>query len=230
VQQDSWDRSGESAAETLKVPGRHRGNAPRDAAKTIVAGANLEQYWSMARILLIACVLAAAGATTAKAQDAGPQTRMILGAGLGIAGGDAETRPVPGIAGHAGLAHQRGPLVFSFRLASTRGASTMRPVPGGGTLHDRYDELGVLAGYAIRRRPGSQAVLAAGVAAVAGERVTEGGFANRRFSTRVGIPIQLDISNPYGARSLGFALHANFNAEEPFGTMTVLYIIGRPER
>jgi hypothetical protein len=183
----------------------------------------------MRRIILLACLLLLTSGAPAWAQG-GTDTRMVLGAGFGFAGGDGPTKAGAGVTAHAGLSHQRGPLVFALRAGSMAGGSTGQRIPGGGTLHDRFDELGLLAGYEIFRQPGSHAVLSAGIAAVAGERVALDGRGNRPFATRPGIPLQLDISNPDAARSVGLGVHVNLNAEEVFGTMTVRYLIGRGAR
>jgi hypothetical protein len=71
----------------------------------------------MAKILLIACVLAITGATSARAQEGQTRTRLVLGAGLGIAGGDTETEAGTGITGHAGWSAPR----FLVRLDSRNG-------------------------------------------------------------------------------------------------------------
>jgi hypothetical protein len=191
----------------------------------------MHKFWC----LLLLSATAAAHAQPALAQpnpteEERPPPRIVLGAGFGFAGGDGPTRAGRGLTGHAGLAQQRGPIVFALRFGMTAGGNTGKRVSGGGTLHDRFDEAAVLAGYEIHREPGSQVVLSTGIAVVSGERVAPDGRANRSFPTRIGVPIHLDLGKPGGGRSLGLGVHVNVNAEQLFGTVTIRYLIGRAER
>lgn len=182
----------------------------------------------MRTTMAICVILLLAGAAPASAQAARQTSWVILGGGASLAGGDDETSSGVGLAGHVGLAHQRGPFLVSFRAGMNGGGTTGEHVGGGGTLRDRFDEVALLAGYAVHRAEGSQVVLSTGIAAVSGERVgaIDLGRGNVPFDTRIGLPLQLDIWNPAAATSFGISLHANFNAEEVFGALTVTYLIG----
>ena len=161
-------------------------------------------------------------------QDIAPHTRVVVGAGVSFAGAGPASRAGPGLAGHVGLRHQRGGYVFSARAGMIGGGSSPIRIPGG--LRDRFDELAIMAGYAVHEGEGSQVVISAGLAAVSGERVetgSDGGAATVPFATRIGLPFQLALSAPGATSGLGLAVHLNVNPEEVFGAVTATYLIGR---
>jgi hypothetical protein len=172
----------------------------------------------MCRILVL-CVLAAlAMARPGHAQDEPPHTRLVLGLGINIAGGDSLTRAGPGPAGQLGLIHQRDKLAFAIRLTSNSSGSEALSVPVG--TGDHFDEFALMAGYSVYRSEKSQMVLTSGVAYISGER------SNVEFETTIGVPIQLLISAPGGRSGFGLSLNANLNREEVFGGFTVTYLLG----
>ena len=176
------------------------------------------------------CVLAALlQARPAQAQGERAHTQVVLGGGVSFAGGSPPTSAGAGLAGHAGLRHQREDLVFSVWAAMHHGGSAPATVPGG--LRDSFDELALMAGYAVHRSGNSQVVLSAGIASVSGERVGTGpapffGQANVPFKTRIGFPLQMTLSAPGGGSGFGLTAHANLNPEEVFGAVMVTYLIG----
>ena len=177
------------------------------------------------------CVLAApVVAGPVQAQGERVHTQGAVGGGLSFAGGSPPTSAGAGLAGHAGLRHQRENLVFSVRAGTNYGGTAPTDLAGG--LRDRFDEVALMVGYALlHREGGSQVVLSAGVASVSGERVGTGpapffGTGNVPFKTRVGIPLQMSFSAPGGGSGFGLTAHANLNPEEVFGAVTATYLIG----
>lgn len=178
--------------------------------------------------MAMVCVLAALGvAGPVQAQDESVHTELVVGGGVSFASGSADTGTGMGLAGHAGLRHQRQSLVFSVRA----GTNYSGPAPTPSLAHhpwDRFDEIALMAGYAVRSGD-LQAVLSTGVAAVSGERAwtapaPDSGTTNARFKTRVGIPLQLAFSALGGSR-LGLTAHANLNPEKVFWAVTATYVI-----
>ncbi len=180
------------------------------------------------------CVLAAlVVARPVQAQDERVHTRLVVGGGVSFAGGDSVTIGGHGLAGHVGLKHQRESLVFSIRVGTNYGGIARTSHAGGllaGRLRDRFDEVALMAGYAVYKSENSQVVLSAGVASVSGERVGTGpaphfSTTNVPFKARVGVPLQMTISAPGGGSGFGLTAHANLNPEEVFGAVTVTYLI-----
>lgn len=164
-----------------------------------------------------------------QAQGERIHTHLVVAGGVGFAGGDSVTGAGHGLAGHVGLKHQRERLVFSIRAGTNYGGTAPNNILGG--LRDRFDEVALLAGYAVHKSENSQVVLSAGVASVSGERVGTGaapafGTTNVPFKARVGVPLQMTISAPGGGSGFGLTAHANLNPEEVFGAVTVTYLIG----
>lgn len=168
-----------------------------------------------------------------QAQGDRVHTHLVVAGGVSFAGGDSATDAGPGLAGHVGLKHQRERLVFFLRAGTNYGGTAPVDIPGG--LRDRFDEVALLAGYAVHRSATSQVALAAGIASVSGERVGTGpapafGTTNVAFRARVGVPLQMTISGPGGGSGFGLTAHANLNPEEAFGAVTVTYLIGLGNR
>jgi hypothetical protein len=186
---------------------------------------------SAARRLAMLCFLGAlAVAKPIQAQTEHSHTRLVLGGGFSFAGGDPVTRGGPGLAGHLGLQHQRGSLLFSLRVGTNYGGIAPLRVPFG-ALPDRFDEFALTAGHAVHRSENSQVVLLAGVASVSGERVGTGpfGLTNVPFKTTIGVPIQMTVSAPRDS-GFGLAAHINLSPEQVFGTVTVIYLIASGRR
>lgn len=194
--------------------------------------------FATSRITTCSVLAAVVVASPVQAQDERAHTRVVVGGGVSFAGGDSVTIGGHGFAGHVGLQHQRENLVFSIRVGTNYGG-VARTLRGGGLLagrlRDRFDEIALMAGYAVYKSDNSQVVLSAGLASVSGERVGTGpapsfGTTNVPFAARVGVPLQLAISAPGGGSDFGLTVHANLNPEEAFGAFTVTYLIGRSER
>jgi hypothetical protein len=168
----------------------------------------------------------ASGPTEPRAERV--HTQLIVGGGLSFAGGDSVSSAGAGLAGHLGLRHQRENLVFSIRVGTNYGGSADVNIPGG--LRDRFDEIALMAGYAVHISKSSQIVLSSGVASLWGERVGTGpaphfATTNVPFQTTVGVPVQMTVSAPDGTSGLGLTVHANLNPEEVYGALTVTYLI-----
>jgi hypothetical protein len=100
-----------------------------------------------------------------------------------------------------------------------------------GRLRDSFNEVALLAGYAVHRSENSQVVFSAGIASVSGYRVARSpapdlNTINVPFRTQVGVPLQVMVSAPRGGSGFGLTAHANLNPEEVFGALTVTYLIG----
>lgn len=179
-------------------------------------------------IATLGALVALAVARPVQAQHERIHTHLVVAGGLSFAGGDSATTADAGLAGHVGLQHQRARLAFLARAGTNYGGTSPITVPGG-RLRDRFDELALLAGYAVYRSENSQVLLMAGIAAVSGERVGTGpyrGPANVSFTSRAGVPLQMTISAPGGGSGFGLTAHADLNREEVFGAVTVTYLIG----
>ena len=181
-------------------------------------------------VLVTGCVLVAlAVVRPVQAQGDRIHTRLVVGAGVSGAGGDSATSAGAGFAGHLGVKHQRDRLVLSIRAGTNYGGTAPVNVPGG--LRDRFDEVALMAGYAVHRSGDSQVVLSAGMAAVSGERVGTGpaphfATTNVPFESTIGVPVEVLVSAPTGRSGFGLAAHVNINPEELYGTVTVTYLIG----
>lgn len=181
----------------------------------------------MIAMIYVLAALVVAG--PAQAQSENVHTQAVVGGGVSFAGGDSVTRAGPGLAGHVGLIHQRESFVLSVQVGTNYGGSAATYLAGG--LRDRFDEIALMAGYAVQRSQSSQVVLAVGVASVSGERVGTGpgphfGTTNVPFRARVGVPLQIAVSAPGGGSGWGMTAHGNLNQEEVFGAVTVRYLIG----
>lgn len=184
-------------------------------------------------IATLGALVALAVARPVQAQHERIHTHLLVAGGLSFAGGDSATTADAGLAGLVGLQHQRARLAFLARAGTNYGGSAPVNIPGG--LRDRFDELALLAGYAVHRSEKSQVLLMAGIATVSGERVGTGpyrGPANVPFKSRAGVPLQMTISAPGGGSGFGLTAHADLNREQVFGAVTVTYLIGldRPRR
>jgi hypothetical protein len=178
----------------------------------------------------VLCVLVGlAVARPVQAQGERIHTQFVVGGGLSFAGGDSVTDAGEGLAGHLGVRHQRERVLLSVRLGTNYGGTAPVNVPGG--LRDRFDEVALMAGYAVYHSEKSLVVLSAGIASVSGERVGTGpaphfGTSNVPFEARVGVPLQMTMSAPGGGSGFGLTAHVNLNREEVFGAFTVTYQIG----